>query len=351
MVVRRRFSRLRRRRRIPRKRVRFAKRVLRATRRKSRKIQARKRRNKQYLYTYAHAIHLEATFGAIRNLDDSTSNTLSGLYSTADVDEIFQQVKVADDLAWSGSTTAGGAQIKFTRHNLTVRSKAEKQYLISNGNAAGAVFVQAFICRPRHDIPLTGLGKSSDTQPGSLIENNLNSAFVPDYNDGASLTVSAAGTGGVTNIMQNAYSTTKPTVATTNLSITPFMVPEFTKNFKVIGTKKFYLPPGATTMFKVKARALLDRKNRVAGTGLNTYFDRNSRLVFFRFFGQPVHNQTGHTAVNLGKATLDIVMTKKYWFSHSARPMPSYFLGSDNLGTVTAATLPGETEQPVGETD
>lgn len=104
-------------------------------------------------------------------------------------------------------------------------------------------------------------------------------------------------------------------------------------------------------MFKVKARALLDRSKlgRVVGTGATNYFTPQSRLVFFRIFGQPVHNTAGHTAVNLGKATLDVVMTKKYWFSQSTRPVPSYFLGSDQLGTVTAATLPSEAEQPVEE--
>ena len=214
------------------------------------KRSARKARRKQYLYAYSYSDHVEAGYNNTAISGIPPNATLSGLFSSGDLDKIFDQVVQADDFARAGMAT-GNAQIKGNRHSLKIRVKGEVTYTIANGNTTGGIFVQIFIARPRQNLPEDGLGTGNANRMSVIYVNNVNSMFNPDYNDAAGVTVNAAGTGGVTNIMQNATATGKPALGQA-LWHTPFMVPEVTENFKILTVKKLYIPAGGVTMFKVK---------------------------------------------------------------------------------------------------
>lgn len=348
---RRRFSR----RRAPFRRL---KRAVSRIRRKSRKKSLRKQRAKSYLHGYSGANHLDGASGAI-NIGQpepyNGSNGAIGLFGWRDAQELFEQVKVVDDLVFPGvgATTQGHAG---NRVNLRVRAKGEQTFTVSNGNQAGSIWLEVYICKPRRGIPVAGISASASQLPEEVILNNLNSAFMPDYNDGRGITL------GTTPFpINNATSQTKPTVTVSNYLVTPYMIPPFTENWKVIKQLKYILPPAAQCMFKVKTRWLNITRQmydpKGTGTGLSSsdwsiIYPSFSRQVFFRFHGQPVHDDTDHALVNYGAAVLDIVNVKRYWYSHSVRPLPSYNLLSNvNQGTIVSAHLPSGTLGPVKEDD
>jgi len=356
MAFSRRLPRSRLRRKLRGRRTfRKAKRIVRRVKRKLRKRTARKARRKQYLSAYAYASHAEATNGAVLVSSLGSSDDTSGLLSRADVDKIFDQVAQVDDFMYGGQTSSI-TQKTANRHSLGIRVKGEAIYTISNGNTVGGVFCQFYIARPRVPIPADGIGAFSSFTLSGLYSSNDNSLFQADYNDASGLAVSAAGTGGVTNIMQNSTTTTKPTLSSVDrIWHTPFMVPEVTQHYKILSVKKVFIPPGGVYMFKLKTPwQWLDRSEmqfRQAGNPNGAVFrPRQGREVMVKAWGQPVHDQTTHTLVNVARSTLDCVVSKRYWFSASHKPVPRYFAaGNSNMGTIANAQLPGLADQTVAE--
>lgn len=351
---RRRFVRRRRGRRTLR---RFRK-VVSRIKRKSRRKALRKQRAKSYLHGYSGANHLDGSAGTINYGNPEPyngSNGALGLFGWRDAQEMFEQVKVVDDLIFPGvgATTQGHAG---NRVNLRIRAKAEQTFTVSNGNQAGSIWLEVYICKPRKGIPTAGITGTNDQLPEAVIQNNLNNAFMPDYNDGRGITLGAS-----PFPINNATSQTKPTVNTSNYLVTPYMVPPFTQNWKVIKQLKYVLPPAGQCMFKVKTRWLNITRQQYfpkgSGTGVSSgdwsiIFPSFARNVFFRWHGQPVHDDTDHALVNYGSGALDIVNVKRYWYSHSVRPLPSYNLLSNvNQGTIANAHLPSGTLNPVKEDD
>lgn len=339
------------RRKIGRRRLRRARKVIRSVKRRVRKKIARKQRAKRHLWAYAYAKHDEVGFGNVAHLNLAPATANAGLFHRGDVDELFQQVRQLEDLIYPNFATTGGT-IKSNRQNLSIRVKGEALYRMTNSNLAGGAFVTIYVVRPRRPISANGIGSSSSRTAAEVIENNRNSAFFTDYNDASGLAINAAGTAGITNILQNATSQTRPTIGRDQIWFTPFMVPTFTQNYKVIRTLKYYIPPGGCIQFKLKTRWFrLDRQDMMldgAALMLNELPTFGQEVVA-RVAGQPVNDDTTHTEVNLGRVTLNTVVTKKYWYSYSHKPMPSYVVGTNTLGTVVAASLPGEVEQAVEE--
>lgn len=356
MAFRRRRLRLRRRRRPIR---RSRRRVKRRSRLKSKA--RRKQRLKAYLTGYSFAKHLEGPMGEI-SVDTPeptalTSAGASGLFAYADADKIFDQVKNIDDFVYPSMTGTGTLGWKAGRQNLTIRVKGEVTYTVTNGNQAGAAWLEVYICKPRKGINANGIGTGPNWNASDIINNNRNSAFVTDYNDAQGITL-----GALPFPIQNATSQTKPTVGTTNFLLTPYMIPPFTENFKVIKQLKYVLPPGGQCIFKVKTRFLRvgrqtwQTKGTDGGATAADYgFYRPAfgRDIFFRWHGQPAHDSaTTPHPVNYGAVALDVVGIKRYWFSHSLRPLPNYFLqANQNQGTLTAAgtKLPSNPPEPVAE--
>lgn len=342
-----------------RRTFRKAKRIIRRVRRKLKKRTARKARRKQHLMAYAYSTHVEAAFNTVAVDTLGTNIDNAGLLTRFDIDKLFDQVPTIDDFMYGGQIVTGApgnVQRKANRHSLKIRVKSEVLYTMSNGNTAGGIFVQVFVGRPRANIPQSGIGINNTATMAEIYRNNLASLFQTDYNDAEGVAVNAAGTGGVTNIVQNATTTTKPTL-TLNDGIwhTPFMVPEITQNFKILQVKKVFIPPGGVFMFKVKTPwQWIDRSEmqiRQGGSPLGeVYRPRQGRDVLLKAYGQPVHDQTTHTLVNVGRTTLDVIATKKYWFSASSKPVPRYYHSGNALGTVAGAQLPGDPDQVVGET-
>lgn len=348
---RRRFGR---RRRIPG--VRRARRVLKRVKRSRKKRQLRKQKRKQYFLGTSGASHNEATAGTIQITDpDPQNNSSSGLFAYNDINEILEQVKVMEDLMYPGMTFGG---LPHNRYNIKAFARGTQTYTVSNGNQAGSIWLEVYICKPRKGIPESGIGPTNLLRAADTINANLNQQFVTDWNDSRGITINAAGTGGVSNILQNATTQTKPTVTTSNYCVTPYMVPVFTENWKVVKHLKYVLPPGGQCMFQLKSKALLDRNTIRKGTGSGSvaadyaiHRPWYGREVFFRFHGQPVHDQTTHTLVNYGSCALDCVYTKKYWYAPVlAKGAPSYVLQSNNnQGTITSAQLPSLPSEPVAE--
>lgn len=341
-----------RRRRFGRRRriggVRRARRVLKAVKRVRRKKTLRKKRQKQYFYGYSGANHIDGAVGTIRVTGaDPSASARTGLFAYDDINEILEQVKNVDDLIYP-SMSFGGRNAG--RLNITARVKGTQTYQVSNGNKAGAIWLEVYICRPRKGIPASGVGAFNDVSAADAINSNLNQNFVTDYNDARAITISAAGTGGVTNILQNAQTQTKPTVNSTNYVITPYMVPTFTQNWKVVSHKKYVLPAGGQCMFALKSRAIVNRNQVSRGTGTgtaladyHTYRPWYGREVFFRFHGQLIHDTTTETKVDFAPCALDVAFTKKYWYSTSHRNIPSYVLRANenqSAGGAPTGTLP-----------
>lgn len=341
-----------RRRRFGRRRrvggVRRARRVLKAVKRVRRKKVLRKKRAKQYFYGYSGANHIDGAVGTIRiTTPDPSASARNGLFAFDDINEILEQVKNVDDFVYPNMTYGG---LKSGRLNITARAKGVQAYQVSNGNKAGAIWLEVYICKPRKGIPASGVGPTNDLLAHDAINNNLNQSFYGDYNDARGVTISAAGTGGVTNILQNATGQTKQVVNSTNYIITPYMVPTFTQNWKVVKQLKYVLPAGGQCKFVIKSRALLNRSHVRRGTGdgtviadYHTYRPWYGKEVFFRFHGQLIHDTTTETKVDFAPCALDVAFTKKYWYSTSHRPYPSYLLRSNenqSAGGAPSGTLP-----------
>lgn len=351
MAFSRRFPRSRIGRKLRGRRTfRKAKRIVRRVRRKLRKRTARKARRKQHLVAYAYSSHNESTHSSTVISGLGTSNDTTGLFSRNDLDKIFDQVANLDDVLYGGTTAVNG-QLRMGRHNIKVRARGEAIYTITNGNTVGGAFVQVYIARPRKDIVADGIGVGNAITIAEIYRNNLNSLFQADYNDAAGYALNAAGTGGVTNIMQNSTTVTKPTISSQDaIWHTPFMVPEVTQNFKILTVKKVYIPAGGVFMFKIKTPwQFFERSEmQIRANGNQTggiHRNAKGRDLLVKAWGQPVHDQTTHDEVNVGVVTLDTIVTKRYWFSASARATPRFYHLGNDLGTVAEAQLPGEADQ------
>lgn len=311
----------------------------------------RRQRAKSYFYGYSQAKHVHCPSGQITVAGVESSNAnQNGLFGSGDAQEIFEQVRNIDEFAFPTTAAQG---FKAGRQNINIRCKGEMLFQVSNGNTAGAAWLEVYIVKPRKGIPQSGIGNGPNILAPDIINNNTDNAFMPDWNDARGLSL-----GGTPFPIQNSTTQTKPTVGPTNYAVTPYMVPPFTENFKVIKQLKYILPAGGQCMFKVKTRWLnINRQvyQKVGtGTGItlsdwSTFRPSFGREIFFRFHGQPVHQPTD-SAVNYGAVGLDVVAIKKYWYSHSVRPLPSYRLDANiNQGSLTAPVLPSGTTEPVGD--
>lgn len=314
----------------------------------------RKQRAKAYFYGYSGTSHVHSPAGAITVASpDPEIAEKTGLFAYRDMQEIFEQVKNVDDLIYPGTSTLGR---KAGRINLQIRVKGEQIWQISNGNTAGAAWLEVYICKPRKYIPTAGIGSGPNVLAADVINNNNNNAFNPDYNDASGITLGAS-----PFPINNATTQTKPTLTTANFALTPYMVPPFTENWKVVKQLKYIIPAGGQAMFKLKtkwqrfSRELYQPKGTgsgVSGGDWAVFRPWFGKEVFFRFHGQPVHDATAAETppVNYGQVALDCVAIKKYWYSHSARPLPSYYMGTNSgQGTIASAELPSGTTEPVGD--
>lgn len=347
-----------RRRRFTRRRrpFRLRRRVRRVSRKKLRlKRSRRKQRAKSFLYGYSGATHVDATQGTIQvaPIENQVADS-TGLFNWRDIQEICEQVRNVDDLIWASQGSS--LLSKARRINLRVRAKGEQTFYISNGNAAGAVWLEVYVCKPRKGISTAGIGAVNDVTAPAVINNNRNSAFFKDYKDGTGLSLSGA----TPPLIQNQVDQIAPTINNNNFVFTPYMCPPFTENWKVIKQHKYVLPPGGQCMFKIKTRFLTFNRQVIqplSGDGTSRIhwgiFRPSFGIeVFVRFHGQPVHAGTEQArTVNFGAAAIDVVNTKKYWYSHATRPLPSYYLDSNiNQGDVTKAELPANPANPVADT-
>lgn len=348
-----RFSRRRFRRRRPTFRRRFGRK--RVSRKKLRlRRTRRKQRAKSFFYGYSSANHLDSQPGEITIIAPEPSSVAAshGLFAWRDTQEIFEQIRTVDDLIYPAQGVSLTA--KQRRVNLRARIKGSQLLQIANGNAAGAVWLEVYVCKPRHGITNAGIGNSSDTSPALAINNNRQNAFQNDFADGSLLTL-----GATPFPINNANPQTIPSVTTTNFAFTPYMTPSFTENWKVIKQHKFIIPAGGQAMVKIATRWLnVSRQDyQVYGGGSGTtaatygmFRPKYGMEMFFRFHGQPVHSSDA-VSTGYGKAVLDIVSIKKYWYSHSARPLPSYRMDANtNQGVPTDAKLPSGANNPVSDT-
>lgn len=338
--------------------VRRARRIVKRVRRRRIKRSRRKQKKKMYFWGYSGSNHLDVLAGQIgvQTPDGNAPAGRAGLFAFDDANEIFQQVKNLDDLIYPGMSSAQTLGFRGGRQNLAITAKGVQTYTVSNGNQAGAIWLEVYICRPRKAIPASGVGQTPDFLAADVVNNNRSNAFVTDYNDAQGINITA-----VTNAIANTTSQTKPSITTANFVVTPYMIPPFTENFKVVKQLKYVIPPGGQCMFNVKTkRTYINRnsyalKSNTGGTSASFGFFRPwfGKDVFFRFHGQPVHDTTAvdpNRPVNYGPATLDLVYTKKYWYSTSYRPLPSYVLEANvGQGVITTASLPSLPLNPVKE--
>lgn len=358
------MPRFRRRRFIRRRRPFRRRRILRRrSGRKKRFARSRRRqRAKSFFYGYSGARHIDIAQGAIehRNAEPDSGTTTPvesqmGLFPWRDIQEIFEQVRTVDDLIWASNGSS--LLTKNRRINLRIKCRGQQDFYVSSGNQAGAIWLEVFICRPRKQIPMAGIGAGQNVVAASVITNNLNNAFMPDYNDARGLALSAD----VPPRITDATSQITPTITSSQYAVTPYMVPMFTENWKVIKVLKYVIPPGGQCMFRIKTRWIYLNRESLYPLGSDGTTASNwgvfrpsfGQEVFFRVHGQPVHapGTAEQRPVNFGSATLDIVNVKKYWYNHGVRPLPSYRMeASINQGDVSSAELPAEGQRPVAET-
>lgn len=348
MRRRRRFGRRRvRRRAAPRRLLRKARLIRKAGLRKiQRKKERKNRKIKKNIWGYMDSTHADAAHNQTVYADLTGAANYSGLGNIQDMIEVFQQVHQIDDFIYAAQTGVS-PQMKANRANLKISVSAKATYYISHNSNAGGIYCQIYICRPRRSIPIDGIGKSNDLTPGSCCANNLNSRSQPDYNDASAITVNAAGTGGVTNILQNSTTTTKPTVSATDHWVTPFMVPEFTTHWKVVKVHKVFLPPNGNFMFKMKLPLTTLRRQEFGLSALNNNGDKQilgrfGLQAFIRFHGEPSSDNTTDTLVNFCEASINCVIDKKYEFSYGVQPQYFTVRGTDHTGTVAATTKNAE---------
>lgn len=349
---RRRFGRRRPRRRAARPRT-----LLRKSRRLRkvaiRKIQRKKNRKnkkvKKNIWGYMDATHMDAAYNTTSVQNLGSSGTTHGLGRWDDVKNIFFQVRQLDDLIFAQQTgLTANAQLKANRHNLKIQCQGKATYTLASNNTVGGIYAQIYICRPRQAITSAGIGRNNDTTPGPIVANNYNSRSLWDYNDALNMTLSGAGPYVTDNVNQ-----AKPTVASTDNWTTPFMVPEFTRNYKVLKVHKVFLPPNGNFMFTMKlpittlTRELYEASQTAVGNVV--YHPKFARCVFIRFHGSPCDDSTTETLVNFGAASINCIIDKKYEFSYGSSPQFFTVRGTDVLGTVTQATAPGNADQVIGE--
>lgn len=352
-VRRRRF----RRRANPRRMLRKARLIRRAAGRKiQRKKERKNRKIKKNVWGYMDSSHKDAAYNTTAHWSPGRSQDVVGLGQRDDMDEIFQQVRQIDDLIYPNSAGAD-PQLKANRRNIDINVQGRATYIVSHNSNAGGIFAQIYICKPRHDIMVTGVGKSNDRAPAEIVANNLNSRSLADYNDGAGLSVASFGTTpAVNNVIVNTTTQAKPTVASTDHWVTPFMVPEFTRTYKVVKVHKVFIPPGGNYMFTIKLplrrisrQDFEPNSNASQLTGGIQLLRKFAVVPYIRFHGEPGADKTTDTLVNYVSASLNCVVDKKYEFSY--RSQPAYFTvrGTDGTGTVTTASKITENVVDEGE--
>lgn len=298
-----------------------------------RKKQRKNKKVKKNVWGYMDATHLDAAYNQTGIFDLGSIAAKCGLGRIEDMDEIFQQVHQIDDLIYAGQTVAGG-QLKANRHNLKIQVQGRATYTIANNVQGAGVYAQIYICKPKLDITGFGVGTAGGANPGDIYKSNLNSRSLVDYNDAGQLGIAA---GNITN----ATTIAKPTVAAGDHWTTPFMVPEFTRTYKVVKVHKVFLPPGGNFLFTIKTRLtslsrnVYERNNTNAGGILLSR--KFATMAFIRFHGQPVDDTLTNTLVNYGPSSLNVVIDKKYEFSYGHQPAYFNVRGVDSLGNVTLA--------------
>jgi hypothetical protein len=288
--------------------------------------------------------HDDAAINTTAVTDLGSTSAKVGLGRQDDMQEIFQQVKQLDDIIFAGQVPST-AQLKANRHNIKVQVQGRCTYYIANNMINVGIYVQIYEWVPRRDIAGSGIGSAGDNTPGGVIRNNYNSRSLVDYNDAASLGIAAGN-------ISDAYSTVKPVVAATDHWTTPFMVPEFTRNFKITKVHKVFLPPSGQYVFTIKLPLRTVERNwyEKNPTGApTTYLKAFAKGAFIRFHGAPVNDTATPTLVNFAPASLNIVSDKKYEFSYGHQPTYFTVRGSDSLGTVVNTKQPGLTDQTVAE--
>lgn len=349
MVRRRTF---RRRRVRPRRLLRRAARLRKVAFRTKRKIQKRKDRKRKFnKYGYVYSHYQAAGKGETRYWDVSPSAATHGLGSQSDVDKCFDNIRQIDDFIYAGGTQTN-PQLKANRGNLTLNISAKATYTVTNCNSAGGSFVQVYICRPRRDISSDGIGKATASGlPGSVLANNLNSSFLADYDDAGGLTISDfATTPAVNDVIVNTTTQAKPTIAAGDHWVTPFMVPEFTKGWKVLKVIKTFIPAGASFMFSIRLpRTRINRQDyQRGGTAVHLDWIRKfARQIFIRHHGQPNNEDTDSSLVNYDLSALAAMVSKQYEFSYGHQPQYFTIRGTDSIGTLTTTAFPGEAEEKV----
>lgn len=279
--------------------------------------------------------HADTANGDTRCDDICSASDKNGLGRRDDLVEIFQQVRQFLDVVYPAQTGLTNPQRDSNRHNLTVNVRARANYILTHNSNAGVIFGQIYICKARQNICIGGVGVGPDTNPGSVCFNNLNSKYLADYND-------AAGWGITGGQLDNTNTQAKPTVGTTDHWTTPFMVPEFTKNWKVIKVHKFALPPNGNYMFSLKLpvtkinRADIKESNSVT-SGNICWLKKFNVCAFIRWHGEPSPDKVDHTIVNYAAASLVAVVDKKYEFSYGHQPSGFFVTQATSaLGTVAA---------------
>lgn len=325
------------------------------TRKIQRKKNRRQRKVKKNVWGYMDKFHSDAGFNETKIVDIGSSTSLSGLGARADMDEVFQQVRQFLDITYPEQTGLGTGQKTANRNDLAVNIRARSNIILTHNSNSGVIFGQVYVCKPRQNIAGRGIGVGSLVTPGSIITNNMNSKYLPDYNDAAGWSIDQAGTGGVLNIQQNANDQAKPVVAATDHWTTPFMIPEFTRHFKVLKVHKFALPPNGNFMFSLSLPLARIKRNEFQLSGNDTtgsvfWLRRWSRQIFIRFHGEPSSDNTTDSTVNYCSASLNGVIDKKYEFSYGHQPSLGFVTQfPTTLGTVAATTKNAEGTANEGE--
>lgn len=350
-----RFRRRRFRRRAkPRQMFRKARRIRRragkiALRRKLRKD----RRKKHNIYKYVVGSHIESPFNSVTHKDIlDSSETANWLGSVQDLQILFDNVRTFEDVVWAGQT-ATAPWGPSNRHLNKISVSGYMDVKIASGLNAGGIYATFFIVKPKRDLTTGSIGQTGTILPGTIVTANQSSAFQPTYENATGWAISSSN-------VQMTTPQTKPTIADTDLITTPFMVPEFTRNFKVVKVLKYFIPAGGNIRFSLKLSERTIRRGDFeptsAGetTGQYQVLKKFGKACFVRFHGQPAHEATAHTTVNYGFASLDVMATKRYEFRYGHQAAYWHHKGTNSVGTLTDVVLPGEGEESnedLGEAD
>lgn len=292
--------------------------------------------------------HSDSANGETKTVDISSAQATCGLGNLTDMTEVFQQVRQFMDVIYPAQTGLTTPQRDGNRHDLAVNVRAKANYTLTHNMNAGVIFGQVYVCKARSNICVGGSGVGSKVNPGEIITSNMNSKYLPDYGD-------AAGWGITGGQLDNTNTQAKPTVAATDHWTTPFMVPEFTRNYKVLKVHKFALPPGGNFMFSIKLplkriQRINYKESQAVGAGNIFWLGKWNRSVFIRFHGEPSVDKTDGSSVNYCAASLNGVIDKKYEFSYSHQPSQSFITQATSLlGTVTSTAKNVEGEADLSE--